>query len=305
MGGHRTARKPMGGAPTPGRPPLPHEAPLGAHVSVAGGLAKALERAEAIGATAIQIFTKQATRWAERDIDAAERRAWRAGVRRLGLRATTAHDSYLINAASPDPALWRRSVESYVREMRRCVALGLDFLVSHPGNAMGERAPGIERNAEAITEMLARVPGRTVLCLETTAGSGTALGCTFEELATIIELIPGRARRRVAVAADTCHLYAAGYDLVGDFDGVWARFDETLGLDRLRVMHLNDSRTPLGSRRDRHELIGEGTLGTAPFRRIMTDPRFARVAKIIETPKGDDHIAADSRMLALLRSLGR
>lgn len=275
---------------------------LGAHVSVAGGMDKALERAAAIGATAIQIFTKQANRWAERDVGAEEASLWRAGVAELGLRATTSHDSYLINAASPEPELWRRSVESYVREMQRCEALGIDFLVSHPGNAMGEAAPGIERNAEAITEMLTRVPGTTILCLETTAGAGTALGRTFEQIAQIIELVPAPLRDRLGVCLDTCHIYSAGYDLVGDYDGVWARFDDVLGLDRLKVLHLNDSQHPFGSRKDRHAAIGEGTLGAEVFRRIMTDPRLEGIAKIIETPKGDDPIATDRMMLERLRS---
>jgi deoxyribonuclease-4 len=165
---------------------------------------------------------------------------------------------------------------------------------------MDEREAGLARNAESIALALERVPGRTMLLLETTAGAGTMLGATFDELARLIERVPASLRSRVGVCADTCHLYSAGYDLVGDFDGVWARLDDTIGPERLRVLHLNDSKTPLGSRRDRHELIGEGTLGEAPFRSIMTDPRFESVAKIIETPKGDDAMVTDTRMLERL-----
>jgi deoxyribonuclease-4 len=218
---------------------------------------------------------------------------------------TAAHDSYLINLASPDPTLRRRSIESFVAELERCKALGLTYLVSHPGNYIDDRVRGLARNAEAIAEALERVPGRTVLCLETTAGSGTALGSTFEELATLIAGIPARLRRRVGVCADTCHLFAAGYDLVADYAAVWDRFDDTLGLARLRMMHLNDSKTPLGSRRDRHELIGEGTLGEQAFRLIMTDDRLAAIPKVIETPKGTDPAGNDRRMLERLRGYAR
>jgi deoxyribonuclease IV len=140
-----------------------------------------------------------------------------------------------------------------------------------------------------------------VLCLETTAGTGTALGATFEELAAIVARVPEPQRSRIGVCVDTCHAYSAGYDLVADFDGVWARFGDVIGMERLRVLHLNDSKTPFASRRDRHELIAEGSLGEAPFRRLMTDSRFAAVPKIIETPKLDDAEATDRRMLERLR----
>jgi deoxyribonuclease-4 len=213
-----------------------------------------------------------------------------------------AHDSYLINLASPDAVLRARSIASFTAELRRCAALDLDYLVSHPGNYMDEREAGIARNADAISEALAAAPGRTILCLETTAGSGTALGATFEELAGIIERIEPSLRARVGVCLDTCHVYSAGYDLVQDYEGVVQRFNDALGLERLRVMHLNDSKTPFDSRRDRHELIAEGSLGETPFRRIMTDERLHSVPKVIETPKLDDATATDSRMLERLRS---
>jgi deoxyribonuclease IV len=279
----------------------PADAPLGAHVSVAGGTQLAPGRARAIGATAMQIFTKMANRWAERACEDDECQAFRAALADTGIRTTVAHDSYLINLASPDPVLRARSIDSFARELARCEALGLDFLVSHPGNFMDERASGIQRNVEAIIECLERVPGRTRLCMETTAGGGTVIGSTFEELAAIIEAMPVGHRDRVGVCVDTCHIYSAGYDLVGDYDGVWARFADTVGMDRLWVMHLNDSKVPFGSRRDRHELIGFGTLGEEPFRRIMNDERLAHVAKLIETPKLDSDFVTDSCMLLLLR----
>lgn len=279
--------------------------PLGAHVSTAGGVAQAPPRAAAIDATALQLFTKQANRWAERACDDAEAAGFREALGATNVGATVSHDSYLINLASPDPALRARSVDSFAAELARCEALGLDYLVSHPGNYMDDRDAGIARNAEGIAEALARVPGRTVLCLETTAGAGTVLGRTFEELAEIIARLPAEQQERVGVCLDTCHAYSAGYDLVGDYDGVWARFDDVLGIGRLRVLHLNDSKFPLGSRKDRHELIGGGTLGEGPFRRVMTDARLTDVPKILETPKGDDATATDSRMVALLRGFER
>ena len=274
---------------------------LGAHISIAGGTREAPARAKAIGATAMQIFTKMANRWAERACADDECLAFRAALADTDVRATCAHDSYLINLASPDPTLRRRSIESFVAELARCEALGLDYLVSHPGNYIDDRASGIQRNADAISEALERVPGRTVLCMELTSGAGTAIGATFEELASLIESVAPSVRHRMGVCVDTCHAYSAGYDLVSDFDGVWGRFADVVGRDRLRVMHLNDSKTPFASHRDRHELIGEGSLGARPFRRIMTDDRFVDVPKLIETPKLDDATRTDSRMLARLR----
>ena len=275
---------------------------LGAHVSIAGGTHEAPRRARAIGATAMQIFTKMANRWAERACEDDECVQFRSALGGTRVRATVAHDSYLINLASPDEKLRRQSIESFVAELARCEALGLTYLVSHPGNYIDERASGIARNGDAIAEALSRVPGQTILCMEITSGSGTAIGSSYEDLAALIERVPAPLRDRMAVCVDTCHAYSAGYDLVNGYDDVWNRFDDVLGLDRLRVLHLNDSKTPFNSKRDRHELIAEGSLGAAPFRRIMNDPRLASVPKVIETPKGTDPTATDARMLARLRS---
>lgn len=278
---------------------------LGAHVSTSGGVASALPRARAIGATAVQLFTKQASQWREPAIELEERERFRVDVRDTALGFTNAHDSYLINLASPDPVLRTRSLVSFLCELKRCEGLGLDALVSHPGNYMDDRASGLARNAEAIATALEIIPGRTRLLMELTAGSGTALGSSFEEMAALIDRVPQPHRDRIGVCLDTAHVYAAGYDLVGDYDGVWAAFDDTIGLGRLGLLHLNDSKAEFGSRRDRHELIGEGTLGPGPFRRIMTDPRLAAVPKVIETPKLDDHTKTDRRMLGRLRRYAR
>jgi deoxyribonuclease-4 len=274
---------------------------LGAHVSVQGGVEKAPVRGKAIGATAIQVFTKTPSQWREPAIPVESYAAFRQECDRLNLSSIVAHDSYLINLASPDPALSARSEASFIAELRRCEAYGIPYLVSHPGNYIDDRNAGLTRNAAAYTRCLRRVPGSVVLLLETTAGCGTALGSTFEELALLHGLIGKDVRHRVAFCADTCHLYSAGYDLVKDYDGVWRRWDRILGLKRLRCLHLNDSKTGFASCRDRHELIAEGSLGPKPFRRIMTDPRLAHVIKILETPKGDDQVKTDRKMLRRLR----
>lgn len=278
---------------------------LGAHTSIAGGTHEAPPRAKAIGATAMQIFTKMANRWAERECERDECRAFRSALADTELTALNAHDSYLINLASPDQKLRKQSLASFIAELRRCTALKLGALVSHPGNFMDDRASGLARNADAIAEALSAVPGKVRVLLETTAGSGTALGASFEELAEIIERVPKVQRRRVGVCIDTAHIFAAGYDIANDYDGVMARFGDTVGFDRLGAMHLNDSKAPLGSRRDRHELIGEGTIGEAAFRRIMTDERLDPVPKLIETPKLDDAAVTDRRMLERLRGYAR
>jgi len=278
---------------------------LGAHVSTQGGVANAPARGRAIGATAIQVFTKTPNQWRERSVDGPATRAFRDALDEHGIRAVVSHDSYLINLASPDPALRRRSEAAFVAELRRCAALGIPYVVSHPGNFIDERRAGLRRNAEAYAACLAAAPGAVKVAIETTAGSGTALGSTFEELRALADAMPAAARRRVVFCADTCHLWAAGYDLVGDYDGVLAELDRVLGLERLVCFHLNDSRGERGGRLDRHALIGEGTLGREPFRRVMTDPRLAHVIKVIETPKGDDMVTNDRRMLRRLRAYAR
>ena len=257
-----------------------------------------------IGASAIQVFTKTPNQWRDPVITPESRDAFRAAWDASGLLSIVAHDSYLINLASPDAALRARSIASFIAELERCAWFGITAVVSHPGNYMDDRDAGLTRNAVAYAHCLERVPGVKVL-VETTAGTGTSLGSTFEELAGLRDRMPARLADRIGFCADTCHLYSAGYDLVGDYDGVWARWHRTIGLEHLGCLHLNDSKTPFGSKRDRHELIGEGSLGPAPFRRIMCDARFAAVPKILETPKGDDLVTNDRRMLRRLRAYGR
>jgi deoxyribonuclease IV len=278
---------------------------LGAHVSTLGGLALAPARGAAIGATAIQVFTKTPQQWREPAVSAEEIAAFRDALVANGIHAVVSHESYLNNLASPDPALRDKSAQAFTRELERCRAFGIRWVVTHPGNYMDDRAAGLARNARGYAECLAAVPGDVGLLIEGTAGAGTALGSTFGELRALRDQIPPGLRERVAFCLDTAHLHAAGYDVVAGIEAVWEQFDQEVGLPLLKCLHLNDSKGAAGSRLDRHEWIGEGTVGPGPFRHIMQDPRFARVIKIIETPKGDDPIHHDRRMLRRLRAYAR
>jgi deoxyribonuclease-4 len=261
-------------------------------------------RAREIASVCLQLFTKQPNRWAEPVVDGDLAAAFARERRNHGIAVAGSHDSYLINLASPDSALWERSCRSFRLELARCAALGLDFLVTHPGNATdGDRASAIARNGEGVARALEAVAGPTRVLLELTAGSGTSVGGSFEELAAILAAIPARFRPRMGVCFDTCHAYSAGYDLVRNYEGVWRAFDDALGLESLGLFHMNDSRNPFGSRKDRHEHLGEGSLGPEPFRRIMLDDRFPAIPKILETPKEPDPVANDLRNLEFLRGL--
>ncbi len=287
--------------PTPEASP-PHLDELGAHVSIAGGVHHAPGRAAEIGAAVFQIFTKQPSRWAEPAIPADSAARYRVAAADSTFVAS--HDSYLINLASPNAELWRRSADCFIGELSRAVLLGLDAVVTHPGNATdGDKAGGIERNAAGITEALEATHGGPRVLLELTAGAGTSVGGSFEELHSIVQAVPDPHRARLGICFDTCHAWVAGLDMRNDFEGVWLRADDTFGVHRIRLFHLNDAKTPFGSRLDRHENIGEGTMGLAPFRRLMNAERFRNVPKILETPKGDDAAAADRANLAVLRAL--
>jgi len=277
---------------------------LGAHVSASGGVENAPGRANEIESVCFQLFTKQPNRWAEPEILAARAEAFRKARVEHGIRTVASHDSYLINLSSPDPAAWERALDSFIREIRRCTALGIEYVVTHPGNATDKDTPGgIARNAEGVTEALAAVPGDLTVLLELTSGSGTSVGGSFENLRAILEGIHPDQRARVGVCFDTCHAYAAGYDLVNDFDGVFQAFESVIGLGELRLFHLNVSVGTLGSHRDRHANIGEGELGRGPFERLMNDQRFDSIPKILETPKGDDPVQGDLLNLNLLRAM--
>jgi deoxyribonuclease-4 len=281
-------------------------------MSIAGGMERSVERAVRVEATALQVFVKSSNQWAARPFAPGESEAFRAALADAGLQDhTLAHTAYLINLASPDDALWNRSLEALKVEIERCGALGIPFLVLHPGSHVGSgEEAGLKRVARALDGALLPTRGRgstrgdsgvTVL-LETTAGQGSNLGSRFEHLAWILE--NARSTERLGVCLDTCHVLAAGYEIrtARGYRQTFREFDEVIGLERLRGLHLNDSKTDLGSRKDRHEHIGRGHLGTEPFRLLLNDRRFRDLPMVLETPKGED-LAEDRENLSLLRSL--
>lgn len=278
---------------------------VGAHVSTQGGVATAFARGAEIGATALQVFTKTPNQWREPVLPADMVARFRAERARAGVRAVVAHDSYLINLASPDPRLWARSLACFVGELTRCRALGIEAVVSHPGNFIDDRDAGLARNARGYATALGRVPGPVRVLIEGTAGAGTALGARFEELRALRDAMPRDARRRVGFCLDVAHLHAAGYHIARDPAGVFAAFDRAIGLRHLGCLHLNDSKAALGSHLDRHEWVGEGTVGPAAFRWIMREPALRGIVKIIETPKLDEPVRHDRRMLRRLRAYAR
>lgn len=268
---------------------------LGAHVSIAESVALAPERGRAIGCEAIQIFTKNQRQWKARDIGADEANGFAEGMKRTGLKEAVAHASYLINVGSPKDDLWNKSVDSLVHEAQRCDALGIKHLVLHPGSNKDERE-GIERIAEGIRRTLDGA--RATVVLETTAGQGSYIGRRFEQISSIMERTE---KKRVAVCFDTCHAYASGYDIRGNYDAVMEEFDRTVGIENMSVFHLNDSRGALGSHLDRHEDIGKGALGTETFRRFVNDPRFSEIPGILEINGEDDDFRRNLDTLKSLR----
>jgi deoxyribonuclease-4 len=279
---------------------------LGAHVSSAGGVQNAPARAALLDAIVLQLFTKMASRWAEPIIGDETAAVFKQNSDDYHIRFTATHDSYLINLATPDPVLFERSYQSFLGELQRSRQLGLNAVVTHPGNATdGDVARGLRQNAHAVQRAVDAVPGETIVLFEITAGSGSALGASFEQLAELLHLIDATHRERMGVCVDTCHLWAAGYDIRNGYASVMQQLDATVGLHRVRLFHLNDSVGGLASRRDRHAHIGEGLIGIEPFAGLLNDVRFTDIPKLIETPKDDDVVAADRRNLARLRSLRR
>ncbi len=304
---------------------------FGAHLSIAGGLHKALLAAKELGMDTVQLFTaspqtwavtpapegpssfqsgklltKNASQWQARDLTDDEVSTFRRTLRQTKLRHPTAHDSYLINLASPDEALYRRSIEAFIVELQRAEQLGLSYVVMHPGAHLdsGEEV-GLERVARALDEVHQRLPDlRVRTLLETTAGQGTTLGHRFEHLARILALVA--VPQRLGVCLDTCHVFAAGYALspASEYRATFEAFDRTIGLRWLKVFHVNDSKKPFGSRVDRHAHIGKGELGLEPFRLLVNDPRFRRHPMILETPKEEGgETDLDAVNLATLRGL--
>jgi len=285
---------------------------IGAHMSVAGGLPLAVDRAVAHRCEALQIFAKNANQWKGRVLPREEIRTFRSRVEAAGIESVVSHASYLINLAAKTRPLRRMSIDAMGDEIDRAEALGLLGVVLHPGcYTSTSETVGLQLIAEGLLELLAaRRRGRTMVLLEHTAGQGTSLGASFEQIAAIVDMMRGH--RRIGVCLDTCHLLAAGYDITTDagYADTFRQFGRLIGFDRLKAFHLNDSKRPLGSRVDRHEHIGQGFVGLEAFRRIVNDRRFRHTPMMLETPKTDgrrptavDVDPLDERNLNALRAL--
>jgi deoxyribonuclease-4 len=292
--------------PQPDRRALRRGLLVGVHVSTAGGLLEGLKRARALRMTAIQLFTSSPRQWAQRPLLPEEATGFRAALARAGVRAAFAHDSYLVRLGHCDRTLLGKSLAAFLSELERSRILGLDGVVTHPAAYPGcDRREALRRIAESLNQIAARQRGRgwPRILLETTAGHGDGLCCRFEELAELLEQLEPASR--FGVCLDTSHVFAAGYDLRTPtaYRETWRAFDRTIGLERLHLIHANDSQRVLGSRRDRHAHIGEGELGLRTFRLLMRDPVLAAIPKVIETPKKRDGVEMDPLNLATLRRL--
>ncbi len=285
---------------------------LGSHVSVAGGLHEGVRRLaayRALGANAIQVFTKNSSQWEARPVDPEAAERFRAACAESGVLYAATHDSYLINLASTGE-MAKKSYRAFVDEIRRCDAYGIGDLVFHPGAHVGAgTAPGLKRVAKAMRRALdATADSRVRLLIEITAGQGTCLGARFEEVRDLLELA-GAPDPRIGTCFDTCHAHAAGYDLSTEASArrVFDEFDRVVGASTVGLFHLNDAKKPLGSRVDRHEHIGSGSIGLAGFRALAADARFRRVPKVLETEKGVNPSTGrdyDEENLERLRALG-
>jgi deoxyribonuclease-4 len=279
---------------------------FGSHLSIAGGMHNALLKAEELRCDTVQVFTKSQKQWACSPLTEECIRDWKAHAKRLKFRKTVSHDSYLINLASTNDEFWRKSTELFVEELNRCQLLGIPYLVTHPGAHMGAgEEAGIARIAAALNVIHNIVPANGVTtCLEVTAGQGSAIGYKLEHLAEILQRVD--APRRFGMCLDTAHLFAAGYDFRGrKYAKFRCELDRIIGLKRVKVIHMNDSKKPLGSRVDRHEHIGHGKIGLEGFKPFVRDEAFANVPKILETEKGVDDAGRewDAVNLETLRSL--
>ncbi|HHY41106.1 MAG TPA: deoxyribonuclease IV [Syntrophaceticus sp.] len=278
--------------------------PLGAHMSIAGGMDQAVWRGQKAGCETIQVFVKNANRWKAKDLTEKDISDFQQALKETGIEPVVGHNSYLINLASPDEDLWLKSLEAMIDEVERCSSLGIPYLVLHPGahSEAGEEV-GLARITHALNEIIKRSEGsQLMLLLETTAGQGSVLGGRFEHLAELISncYYP----ERLGVCLDTCHIFAAGYDLrtAEACEKTFQEFDEIIGLEKLKAIHINDCKGELGSHLDRHEHIGMGQIGLEGFRWIVNNPQLKPLPMLLETPKGPD-LKEDIDNLSLLRSL--
>lgn len=277
---------------------------LGSHMSIAGGVENAVLRGQEVGCEAIAMFTKNNNQWKAKPLTQEDADKFNAALIETGIKPVVAHSSYLINLASPDVVLWKKSIAAMEEELARCEFLGIPYLVLHPGSHMGKGVDwGVKRVAAAFDKIHAKLPGlRVMTLLEHTAGQGNHLGHLFEELAQMRDLIAEK--NRIGVCVDSCHLFAAGYDLrkPDTYADVFKRFDDIVGIAQIKAWHLNDCKSEFGSRVDRHEHIGKGTLGKAGFRNIMNDLRWRDLPGLLETEKGEE-MKEDKVNLRVLKSL--
>jgi len=263
---------------------------LGAHMSIAGGYYKAVEAAHRCQCDCVQIFTKNNNQWLAKKITTEDAATFQARLAELEIKHPLSHSSYLINLASPDPKLWKQSVDAFIVELERAHILGIPYVVLHPGAwTTSDEAAGIRQVVRALNEVHQQFRDESTQCLlETTAGQGTTLGWRFEQLAEMLDGV--RDPNRLGVCFDTCHVFAAGYPLASekDYQQTMHEFNGLIGVKRIKAFHLNDSKRELGSRVDRHDHIGKGKMGVAPFRHLMSDSRFRNVPMYLETPKGEE-----------------
>lgn len=284
----------------------PVSTPIGAHMSIQGGLYKALLDGFAIGCTAIQLFVHSNRQWHMPTLSDEDIALFHEAQKQTEIDRMVAHASYLLNIGSPIKSVRDKSRKTIIEELRRCELLGIESLIIHPGAALeSDRIEALRHVADEAAEALAQAPGKTKLLFETMAGQGTTLGTTFEELALILERCGNKMRTGICV--DTCHIFAAGYDFSTKdrYNEIINSLDATIGLERIGAFHVNDSHKKCGSRVDRHADIGSGEIGRAPFGFIVNDQRLWDIPKILETPKGDskDHLESDRKNLNVLRSL--
>jgi len=278
---------------------------FGAHMSISGGVPKSVERGASIDLSAMQIFTKNSNQWNAKPFSEEDVKTYRENISKSGIKYVASHDSYLINLASPDKTMYEKSLNAFLDEIERAGKLGIRNLVFHPGSHMGSgEDAGLGKVADAMNEAIERTAeyGDVVLTIETTAGQGTNLGYDFEHIAALIKKVDNK--KRVGVCVDTCHIFAAGYELrnAEGYKKTFGEFDRIIGVDKIALFHVNDSKKDLGSRVDRHEHIGKGFIGLEAFRLLLGDKRFFKTPMIIETPKGKE-MEEDIENLKVLKSL--
>lgn len=270
---------------------------LGAHMSISGGLQNAIISGSSIGCTTIQLFTKSNRQWNAQPLTQEQIELFKETYKKYTVDPIVAHATYLINIASPDPKVMHASMKALAFELERCASLGIPYLVLHPGSyTSGDRQEGLQRIVNNLDEILEKTPQITMVLLETMAGQGSVLCSTFEDIAYI--LAHSKHKKRLGVCADTCHLFVAGYDLRTPvtYNQTWDQFDTIIGLEHLKVIHVNDSKKGLSSRVDRHEHIGKGELGLETFRLLFNDERFFDIPKILETPKVTEEPFTEDKM---------